>query len=83
MSARMHLDSHPTLDAAFDRIEGTILPSVGAALAAMLHAAEGGAGCDWRARGSEMRKLAAELEALTREIGGLTPASTAQRAGAA
>lgn len=70
----MYFDSDPSFDAAFDRIEGVILPGVATLLRSLLDAADGGPGTvDPSAHAAEVRVLARELEALTREIGSLTP----------
>lgn len=54
------------LDEAFDRIEGTILPSLAGMLETLLEVAEAGAGGGTPdTRAAELRALGAELEALT------------------
>ena len=67
-------DRQRCVDEAFERIEGTILPCIGMMLEDLLGAAEAGqAGADPAAYADELRRLAAQLEALTQEIEGTSP----------
>ncbi|HZF44539.1 MAG TPA: hypothetical protein VEZ48_14135 [Sphingomonadaceae bacterium] len=67
-------DRQRCVDEAFERIEGTILPCIGLMLQDLLGAAEAGqAGVDPVVYADELRRLAAQLEALTQEIEGANP----------
>lgn len=60
---------------AFDRIEGTILPCIGLMLESLIDAAEAGRGdMQPEVYAEELRRLALQLEALTKEIGAVAPA---------
>jgi len=62
---------------AFDRIEGTILPCIGMMLESLIDAAEAGRGdAQPEVYAEELRRLALQLEALTREIEAAAPART-------
>ena len=63
------------LDLAFARIEETILPCIAMMLDSLLEASElGGTGVMPLAYVAELRMLALQLEALTREIEAVSPA---------
>jgi hypothetical protein len=67
-------DSTRSLDAAFDRIEGSILPSVTMMLDALLDAAAmARPGQDALRHAGEIGTLAAQLEMVTRQVEQLTP----------
>ncbi len=69
----------PRLDEAFDRIEGTILPSISMMLDALLDAASvAEPGRNSAVRAAELRTVALELEALTRQMERLAPLPGAQ-----
>lgn len=61
-------------DEAIERIEESILPSLGTILDAALEAAAlGRPGIDAEAHAAELRAIAAELEAMTRQVEALAP----------
>lgn len=63
------------LSEAFDRIEGSILPGIAAMLEALLEAAASRPeGMDAEAYAAELRTVALQLEALTREVEAMSPA---------
>lgn len=63
------------LDEAFDRIEETILPCIAMMIETLIEASElGEAGVSPQAYAAELRTLALQLEALTREIEKVSPA---------
>ena len=64
------------LDEAFDRIEETILPCITMMIETLLEASElGEAEVSPQAYAAELRTLALQLEALTREIEKVSPAN--------
>ena len=63
------------LEAAFDRIEETILPSISMMLDTLLEAAaRGEAGIDLEIYAAELRTIGLQLEALTQSVEALSPA---------
>jgi hypothetical protein len=63
------------LDEAFDRIEETILPSISMMLDTLLDAAAlARPGIDGEAYAAELRTIALQLEALTRQVEAISPA---------
>ena len=63
------------LEAAFDRIEETILPSISMMLDTLLDAASRGeTGIDVNIYAAELRTIALQLEALTKQVEALSPA---------
>ena len=65
----------PRLDEAFDRIEQTILPSISMMLDTLLDAAAlGRPGVDAEVYAAELRMVALQLEALTRQVEAISPA---------
>ena len=72
-------ESSPSLDAAFGRIEGSILPSLTLMLDALLDAAAiARPGADAAHYAAEIRTLAAELESVTRQVETLSPTLPSQ-----
>ncbi|HEX6376675.1 MAG TPA: hypothetical protein VFZ91_13255 [Allosphingosinicella sp.] len=68
-------DSQRQLDEAFERIEETILPSLSMMLDTLLDAAAlARPGHDGEVFAAELRTLALQLEALTREVEAVSPA---------
>ncbi len=66
------------IDEAFERIEETILPSVSAMLDSLLDAASlARPGVDAEAHAAELRRVALQLEALTREVEAISPEAVA------
>lgn len=69
------VDQQRQLDRAFDRIEETILPCIGMLLDTLLDASEQReASISPQAYAAELRTLALQVEALTREIEAMSPA---------
>jgi hypothetical protein len=65
----------PSLNEAFERIEGTILPTISLMLDTLLDAASlARPGIDAAAYQAEIRTIALELEGLTRQVEGIAPA---------
>ncbi len=64
--ADMH--SQASLDDAFERIEGTILPCISMMLEALIDASASMADSNPKALSAELRTLAAELEELTQAV---------------
>ena len=63
------------LEAAFDRIEETILPSISMMLDTLLEAAaRGETGIDLEIYAAELRTIGLQLEALTQSVEALSPA---------
>jgi len=63
------------LDEAFDRIEETILPSISMMLDTLLDAAAlARPGLDGEVYAAELRTIALQLEALTRQVEAISPA---------
>ncbi|HEY0445871.1 MAG TPA: hypothetical protein VGD19_05400 [Allosphingosinicella sp.] len=63
------------LDEAFERIEETILPSLSMVLDTLLEAATlNRPGIDAQAYSAELRTIALQLEALTRQVEAISPA---------
>jgi hypothetical protein len=63
------------LNEAFDRIEETILPSISMMLDTLLEAAMSGqTGIDTEIYAAELRTIALQLEALTRQVEAISPA---------
>ena len=68
-------DRQHELEAAFDRIEETILPSISMMLDTLLDAAmRGETGIDVEIYSAELRTIALQLEALTQQVEALSPA---------
>jgi hypothetical protein len=68
-------DRQHELEAAFDRIEETILPSISMMLDTLLDAAmRGKTGIDVEIYAAELRTIALQLEALTQQVEALSPA---------
>jgi hypothetical protein len=68
-------DPQHGLDEAFDRIEETILPSISLMLDTLLDAAAlARPGLDGEAYAAELRTIALQLEALTRQVEAISPA---------
>ena len=68
-------DPSASLDAAFDRIEETILPSLSMMLDTLLDAAAlARPGFDGETYAAELRMLALQLEELTRQVEAVSPA---------
>ena len=68
-------DQKRSLDEAFERIEETILPSISMMLDTLLDAATlGRPGIDADVYAAELRTIALQLEALTRQVEALSPA---------
>ena len=68
-------DRQHELEAAFDRIEETILPSISMMLDTLLDAAmRGKTGIDVEIYAAELRTIALQLEALTQHVEALSPA---------
>jgi hypothetical protein len=64
-----------SLDEAFERIEETILPSISMMLDTLLEAATlGQPGIDAEIYATELRTIALQLEALTKQIEAISPA---------
>ncbi len=62
------------LEEAFERIEETILPSISMMLDTLLDAAElGHSGVDAAVYAAELRTIALQLEALTRQVEAISP----------
>ncbi len=69
----------PRLDEALDRIEGTILPSIAMMLDTLIDAAGTAApGVNGAVYAAELRTVALEVEALTRQMERLVPLAGAQ-----
>jgi hypothetical protein len=69
----------PRLDEALDRIEGTILPSISLMLDTLLDAAGmAEPGMDSAVYAAELRTVALQLEALTRQMEGFAPSRKPQ-----
>jgi hypothetical protein len=69
----------PRLEEALDRIEGTILPSISIMLDTLLDAAGMvQPGVDSAVYAAELRTVALQLEALTRQMESLSPPAEAQ-----
>jgi hypothetical protein len=67
-------DGQHALDEAFERIEETILPSLSMMLDSLIDAASlARPGVDAEAYAAELRGMALELEALTRQVETLSP----------
>ena len=63
------------LEAAFDRIEETILPAISMMLDTLLEAAaQGPTGIEVEIYAAELRTIALQLEELTRQVEALSPA---------
>ena len=63
------------LEEAFERIEGTILPSISMMLDALLEAAAlARPGIDADVYAAELRTIALQLEALTKQVEAISPA---------
>jgi hypothetical protein len=63
------------LEEAFERIEETILPSISMMLDALLDAATAAQpGIDAHVHAAELRTIALQLEALTRQVEAISPA---------
>lgn len=77
----MDMSRHDGFDAAFERIEEGILPSVSMMLDTLLDAATlGRPGIDGDAYAAELRSLARELETLTRQMAAtITPPASDYR----
>ena len=72
--------SHSTIDAAFDEVEGAILPSVAMLLDSLLDSAVLALpGVDAAAHASELRSLALQVENLTGRVAALVPAQEPER----
>jgi hypothetical protein len=68
-------DQKQGLDEAFERIEETILPSISLMLDTLLDAAQlAKPGIDADIYASELRTIALQLEALTRQVEAMSPA---------
>ena len=68
-------DRQYKLDEAFERIEATILPSISMMLDTLLDAAMlGQPGIDADTYAAELRTIALQLEALTRQVEAISPA---------
>ncbi len=64
------------LEEAFERIEETILPSISMMLDTLLDAAsQAQAGIDAEVYAAELRTIALQLEALTKQVEAISPAS--------
>jgi hypothetical protein len=69
-------DRHLGLDRTLEAIEDDILPGLAVMLEALLDAAASGrSGTDMEAQAAELRMVALELEALTRQVEALAPAA--------
>lgn len=69
-------DQQPGLDEALERIEETILPSISMMLDALLDAAAlARPGFDGDVYAAELRTIALQLEALTRQVEAISPNS--------
>ena len=70
-----YMERRHGLDEAFERIEETILPSISMMLDTLLDAATlGRPGIDAEVYAAELRTIALQLEALTRQVEALSPA---------
>jgi hypothetical protein len=70
-----HPEQARGLDEAFERIEETILPSISMMLDTLLDAAAlGRPGIDAEIYAAELRTVALQLEALTRQVESISPA---------
>ena len=70
-----YMERRHGLDEAFERIEETILPSISMMLDTLLDAATlGRPGIDADVYAAELRTIALQLEALTRQVEALSPA---------
>ena len=68
-------DQNRRLEEAFERIEETILPSISMMLDTLLEAAERDLpGLDGEIYAAELRTIALQLEALTRQVEAVSPA---------
>ena len=68
-------DQKRSLDEAFERIEETILPSISLMLDTLLDAANlAKSGIDANIYAAELRTIALQLEALTRQVEAVSPA---------
>lgn len=69
------VDIRPGLDEAFERIEGTILPTISMMLDTLLDAASlAQPGVDSVSYAAELRTVALQLEDLTRQVEAISPA---------
>ena len=70
-----YADQQQGLDEAFNRIEETILPSISMMLDTLLDAATlAQPGVDAEAYAAELRTIALQLEALTKQVEAISPA---------